>query len=162
MTVEQIGKINNLHSFIDWCCSKRELIQPDSYYSGYRRQILPIGYVGQIENGSVTYDLASKDIRFDKFATHYLPNWKLALLLNYQPGGAIRLHRDSTPYGPIACSLSSTDFELIHDGKIYQCFAGCVYKFPTKKLHGVLNIPQQRWAIIWWEPNWRYWTDQQL
>ena len=159
--MKEIGKIQSLKSFVDWCESKRELLQTDPYKSSVQRKLLPIGYEGTLDNPP-QYFQAHWDDRMDALAKRFTPNWKLALLCLYGKGGGIKLHRDSTAYGNVATAVSSTAYIFQHDNNRYECKAGHIYQFNSKLPHAVEPLAEERWALIWWEPNWPYWQGKQL
>ena len=58
-----------------------------------------------------------------------------ALILSYQPGGLINLHRDGNGYGPRALTVSSTDYFLQLGATTYSVGANQIISFPSKTLH---------------------------
>ena len=159
--MKQVGRIQSIDEFVRWCESKRNLLKPGIYKADYKRILLPIRYQATLDKPP-QYIKAHWDERMDKIASRFCPDWKLSLLCFYEIGGGIKSHRDSSGYGENAFALSSTDYTFIHDGNKYDCQAGCIYHFNSKKLHSIPSLHWDRWALIWWEPNPKYWNNQQL
>lgn len=155
--MEIIRKISNLDSFIEWCEGYRSLVHRGAYSVDFKRKYIELGWKTIGYGHKFYYKKAIQDERAFSIAKAIgCPDAKLFLLCLYEKGGGIKGHRDDTPYGKHAYCISSTDYTFIHDGNMYQCMAGLVYKFDAKKLHSVPPLEKERWALIWWEANPKY------
>lgn len=154
--MEIVRRISNLDSFIEWAETYRHLLTAGQYRSAFKRQYVEIGW--RCEKG--VYTKALDDERAFAIAERSgCPDAKIFLLCLYQRGGGIKEHRDDTGYGKVAYGLSSTDYEFIHNGNHYHCEAGTIYKFNSKQPHSVPPVAAERWALLWWEPDWKYWSE---
>ncbi len=157
-TMKALKKISNLDQFVQWCESWRSYCHKGQYKSDYKRVYTTFGYQATLDKPP-QFIKTNWDDRMNAIASRVCPNWKLSLLCFYETGGGIRSHRDSSGYGSTAYALSSTDYTFIHDGDRYECKAGIIYQFESKKLHEVPPVQESRWALIWWEPDWKYWDE---
>lgn len=153
-----IGKID-LSNFVGWCEEMDPYLADDPYKSGIKRKVAVIGNgidyfsVDGKKKLLVVDGLKIKKVedfirKVDDYQDWSLNN-DLCLLLKYQKGGGIKMHRDSSGYGKMAAIVSSSDYEFNHGGKKYDCKAGLIYQFDSKVLHGVKNC-KDRWSLAWW------------
>ena len=134
--MKKLGKIDDVNQFVLWCKSYKKFLQKDKYYSGIKRKIYDFKF-GIDDRGLKLIN------RFCEAET--------ILLLHYENGGGLRLHRDSG-IGKTAFSLSSIDYEFSWDGKNYKCKAGEIWSFNGKKLHGLnQRLDKERWCLVWWK-----------
>jgi hypothetical protein len=132
----KVGHIDDVNQFVLWCRKYEVFLEKDKYYSGIKRRLYDF-----------KFGIDQRGLRLiNRFCEP-----ETILLLKYEIGGGLKLHRDSGT-GKIAYSLSSVDFEFNWNEKLYRCKAGEIYKFNGKKLHGLnKKLNQERWCLVWWE-----------
>ena len=132
--------------------------QEDKYKSSSRRKVVPINWdITPAGPGKHTRVRARVDLRIQKFLVKFLKTcYTVGLVLKYQPDGRISKHRDGNGYGPVAVSVSSTDYFLglqQEDGTetVYHVGANQVISFPSKLVHWAWHeTNDERLVILGW------------
>lgn len=154
-----IGRVE-LKSFVDWCQSMEGFLIDDPYKSGIKRKVTVVGngidYFSVDGKKKLLVKDGLKIEKVEKFINK-VKGWEdwsldrdLALLLKYELGGGIKMHRDSSGYGRQAAIVSSCGYQFSHGKEKYDCKEGVVYQFDSKVLHGVKSC-QERWSLAWWK-----------
>lgn len=130
----------------------------DDYRSSAGRTTLPINY--KISPAGSGKHRRTKGYRNHRINCFLLKNLKhapfIGLALNYEPRGKISPHRDGNGYGPLAISVSDTDYYLglrKDDGEqaIYFVGAHQLISFPSKLVHWAWHKgDHERFALIGW------------
>jgi hypothetical protein len=159
--VEKIGRIQgqNLQDLHDWCQNHRYLLKPTiSRYAVGRQELWIRRYCDLKKQPVITEGF--RDDRLEALGNRVLPNFNIGVLLLYQPGVKINLHRDHTVFSPTAVSINlgaATFFmaemekkgtELKH--QYYSLTDGDVTRFNCKILHGIEAVDNERWCIVFW------------
>ena len=161
MSSSESSSVVNVHGVLNtaWIEYVKTLtFQKDNYKSSSGRTIVPINWdITPVGAGKHKRVRALVDQRIQKFLVKFLKTcYTVGLVLKYQPGGRINKHRDANGYGPLAVSVSSTDFNLglqHEDGTevIYNVGANQVISFPSKLVHWAWHDTyEERLAIIGW------------
>ena len=126
--------------------------ESDHYKSTTKRTVCHIKKkITYNPNGNI-YEEGYKDSRIAAFFHHLNPDWGIGLALNYESGGKIGTHRDSTGYGRLAHSISSCKFIFELAGIKYRIPANKVISFPTKVPHAAYHIGNhERLVLCCWE-----------
>ena len=132
--------------------------EKDDYRSSSGRTVVPINYkITPAGKGKHRRTKGIVDKRVHKFLLRYLKyNPLVGLVLKYQPGGQIDKHRDGNGYGPLAISVSSTDYYLglrkdNGEQAVYLVRANQIISFPSKLVHWAWHdTNEERFAIIGW------------
>jgi hypothetical protein len=159
--LEKIGKIQgqNLQDLHDWCQNHRYLLKPTiSRYANGRKELWIRRYCDLKKQPVITEGF--RDDRLEALGDRVLPNFDIGLLLFYQPGVKINLHRDHTVFSPTAVSINLGEAtflmaEMVKKGaklqpEYYHLTDGEVIKFNSKILHGIKAVNKERWCIVFW------------
>ncbi|MDY7015525.1 MAG: hypothetical protein SVX43_18400 [Cyanobacteriota bacterium] len=156
-----IGRIvgENLTSLHQWCEDHRSLLYPTvSPYARGRKELWIKRYcdlrkIPTIKDGY-------RDERIEALGERLLPGFDIGLLLLYQPGTKIGLHRDHTVFKPMAAAvnLGQATFVMAEQprkGEKVRPIArtlndGDCISFNTKILHGIEPVASERWSLIFW------------
>jgi hypothetical protein len=146
--MRSVFRVPNLVAFLEWCETYRAKLHSGQYLSPYKRKYVELGYIINL-SGKCT--LTVRDERAEQIARLCGCHNPAFLLCFYEKGGGILPHRDSKGYGTEAFCLSSTDYIFVHDEEKYECRAGVIYQFDSKKVHSVPPLKEERWCLLWWE-----------
>jgi alkylated DNA repair dioxygenase AlkB len=159
--VKMVGKVQgqNLYDLHDWCQNHRYLLKPTVSQYATGRQELWIRRTCDLRK-QATITEGFRDDRLEALGDRVLPNFDIGILLLYQPGVKINLHRDHTVFASTAVSinLGEATFLMAEMGKKgtelkpqdYPLTDGDVLKFNCKILHGIEAVNKERWCIVFW------------
>ena len=159
--IELIGKIKgkNLEDLRQWCVDHKHLLKPTlSRYATGRQELWIRRYCDLGKTPTITEGF--RDERLETLGEYLLPGFHIGLVLLYQPGVRIRLHRDHTIFKPLATSVNLGDVTFLMakapckgeklEPKSFHLADGDVIKFNTKILHGTEPAVSERWCIVFW------------
>lgn len=159
--VEKIGKIQgqNLRDLHYWCQNHRYLLNPTvSQYAKGRKELWIRRQCDLRKQATISEGF--RDERLEALGDRVLPGFDIGVLLLYQPGVKINLHRDHTVFDSTAVSinLGEATFLMAEMGKkgtelkpqYYPLTDGDVIKFNCKILHGIEAVNTERWCIVFW------------
>jgi hypothetical protein len=159
--IEYIGKITgkNLEELHQWCEDRKHLLKPTlSRYAIGRKELWVRRYCDLRKTPTITEGF--RDERLEALGERLLPDFHIGLVLLYQPGVKIGLHRDHSVLKPLAASVNLGEVmflmaELPCKGeklkpKRYHLKDGEVTRFNTKILHGIEPVISERWSIMFW------------
>lgn len=159
--LEKIGKIRrqNLRDLHDWCENHRYLLKPTiSHYAKGRKELWIRRYCDLKKQPTITEGF--RDERLEALGDRVLANFDIGLLLLYQQGVKINLHRDHTVFSAttVSVNLGEATFlmaEMVQKGEklqpqYYHLTDGDVIRFNCKILHGIKAVNKERWCIIFW------------
>ena len=161
MRLEKIGRLQgkNLQELHNWCQNYRYLLKPTiSQYATGRKELWIRRYCDLRKQATITEGF--RDDRLEALGDRVLPNFDIGLLLFYQPGVKINLHRDHTVFSSMAVSINLGEAtflmaDMVEKGaklkpEYYYLTDGDVTKFNCKILHGIEAVNKERWCIVFW------------
>lgn len=126
----------------------------DPYKSTMKRQVIELKSAFDRSNNQLEVIEGYRHLELEKFCNSIMPTWEIGLIMKYEAGGKIGIHRDQSGYGKKARSVSTIDFDFFIGNKNQKIQAGEVIEFDSKVPHGVLKIERERFAIATWEIDW--------